>query len=440
MTEGRRGAKIRSFKKSGQAFEAAQKVLVGGVNSPGRAFKGVGGTPVFLHSAQGPVVRDLDGNEYIDFVLSWGPMVLGHRHPAVIKAIENQLQRGLGFGAPGAGETALAGELVSRVPGLEKVRLVVSGTEATLSAVRLARAATGRELIIKIDGGYHGHGDSFLVSAGSGALTLGTPSSPGVPVALAALTRVAQFNRLDTFEAIFKKEKGRVAAMIVETVPGNCGVLPPQKGFLKELKKLCQAHGALLILDEVMCGFRTGVTAASRFGVVPDLMCLGKIIGGGLPLAAYGGRAELMDQISPSGPVYQAGTLSGNPVAVAAGLATLKALTSNQLTLLEERSQLFENRLKQEITASGAAKRVTLNRVGSMFTLFFTPGPVRTYEDAKRSDTAAFARFFHAALAEGINLPPSQFEAFFLSLAHTAPVLKQAAQKIGLALRKTFSD
>lgn len=440
MTERSPKAKNHSLKKSAWAFEAAQKVLVGGVNSPVRAYKGVGGTPVFLHSGQGPVVTDLDGNDYIDFVLSWGPVVLGHRHPGVLKAIEKQLQRGLGFGAPGQGETALAAELVRRVPGLEKVRLVVSGTEATMSAVRLARAATGRELIIKIDGGYHGHGDSFLVSAGSGALTFGTPSSPGVPGALAALTRVAQFNRLDTFEVIFKKEKGRVAAVIVETVPGNCGVLPPQKGFLKALKNLCHTHGALLILDEVMCGFRTGVTAASRFGVTPDLICLGKIIGGGLPLAAYGGRADLMDQISPSGPVYQAGTLSGNPVAVAAGLATLRALTDSQLTLLEDRSRLFEELLKKEIAAGGWGKRVTLNRVGSMFTLFCTSGPVKTYEDAKRSDTVAFARFFHAALAEGINLPPSQFEAFFLSLSHTAPVLTRAAKKIGLALGKTFLD
>lgn len=418
---------MKKTNHSAHLFEEAKKVLVGGVNSPVRAYKAVGGTPTFFVSGEGAYVEDADGKPYVDFVQSWGPVVLGHRHPAVVQAIQDQLEKGMGFGAPHPAETTLAQEIIKRVPGVDRVRLVTSGTEATMSALRLARAVTGREIIIKVEGGYHGHGDSFLVKAGSGALTFGNPSSPGVPKALAKLTRVAQFNNLASFEAIFKAESENIAAVIVETIPGNCGVLPPDPAFLKGLRKLCTKDGALLILDEVMCGFRTGNTAAERYGVQADLYTLGKIIGGGLPLAAYAGPAKIMDQLSPSGPVYQAGTLSGNPVAVAAGLATLKELTPAKQTKLETLSAYFETELRKHLDKNHTLSHVTLNRAGSMFTLFFCPGPVKTWADASKADTAAFNRFFHLCLEAGFNLPPSQFEAFFVSLAMDKSLLKTCA-------------
>jgi glutamate-1-semialdehyde 2,1-aminomutase len=408
-------------------FERAQRVIPGGVNSPVRAFRGVGGTPFFVARAEGARITDVDGRAYVDFLGSWGPLILGHAAPAVVEAVTEAMGRGTSYGAPTGGEVELA-ELITRaLPSVEMVRLVSSGTEAAMSAIRLARGATGRDVIVKFDGCYHGHADSLLVKAGSGGATFGVPDSGGVPAALAALTVALPFNDLDAVARTFGARGADVAAVIVEPVAGNMGVVPPAPGFLAGLRDLCTRHGALLIFDEVITGFRVAPGGAQAlYGVRPDLTCLGKIIGGGLPVGAYGGRRDLMERVAPLGPVYQAGTLSGNPLAVAAGLATLRALADvRAYARLEELGARVERGITD--AASRAGVPVTVNRVGSMLTAFFTDGPVTDYASAKRADTARYARYFHAMLDRSVFLAPSQFEAAFVSLAHGDADLDQAA-------------
>jgi glutamate-1-semialdehyde 2,1-aminomutase len=394
-------------------FQRAQVHIPGGVNSPVRAFRSVGGTPRFIERGEGSRIFDADGNSYIDYVGSWGPLLLGHRPQPVIDALREALESGTSFGAPTGREVELA-ELISQtVPSMEMVRLVNSGTEATMSALRLARGFTGRDLTIKFEGCYHGHVDSLLVKAGSGMATLGIADTAGVPQAFAETTIALPFNSIAAVEQAFAERGDKIAAVIVEPVVGNMGCVPPAPGFLEALRHLCTRYGALLILDEVMTGFRVALGGAQqRFGIQPDLTTLGKIIGGGLPLAAYGGRRDIMHKIAPLGPVYQAGTLSGNPLAVAAGLATLRHLIAHP-----ELYDQLEARGKQltEWTPPG----VTINRVGAMFTMFFTPDPVTDWESAKQCDTARFGRYFHFMLERGIYLAPSQFEAAFLSTAHS---------------------
>lgn len=395
-------------------FRRAQQSIPGGVNSPVRAFHAVGGTPRFVARAEGSHIFDIDGNEYIDYIGSWGPMLLGHRPAEVIDAITAVLDSGISFGAPTAREAELAELIADAVDSIEMVRLVNSGTEATMSALRVARGFTGRDLVIKFDGCYHGHVDSLLVAAGSGIATLGLPDSAGVPAAFTETTISLPFNDLDPVESAFRRLGDRIACVIVEPVSGNMGCVPPVPGFLEGLRSISERYGALLIFDEVMTGFRLARGGAQQlYKIRPDLTTLGKIIGGGLPIGAYGGRADVMNSVAPAGPVYQAGTLSGNPVAVSAGIAMLHSI-ENQPDLydtLEKRAAELVSDLPQGITA---------NRAGSMFTLFFQDGPVRNYEEAKRSDKARFARFFHHLLAGGVSFPPSQFEAAFLSAAHTA--------------------
>ncbi len=407
-----------SHTESSSLFERGRRVIPGGVNSPVRAFGAVGGTPVFFERAEGAILIDADGNRYIDYVGSWGPFILGHGHPAVIEALHRQADLATSFGAPSRLEVELAELLTGLIPGLDMVRLVSSGTEATMSAVRLARGYTGRDKIIKFEGCYHGHGDSFLIRAGSGMLTHGAPSSPGVTAGTAADTLIAGFNDIESVRDLFDANTGEIAAVIIEPIGGNMGVVPATREFLGGLRDLCTANGTVLIFDEVMTGFRVALGGAtSLYNVRPDMYTFGKIIGGGLPVGAYGGRREIMEVVSPLGPVYQAGTLSGNPLAVAAGLATLAALQEeNPYPELEKRGE----RLESELTALAAARAipVTVNRVGSMITLFFTEGPVQTFAQAVASDTTLFGRFFHAMLNRGIYLPPSQFEAWFLSAAH----------------------
>jgi glutamate-1-semialdehyde 2,1-aminomutase len=399
--------------KSEDLFRRAQAVIPGGVNSPVRAFRGVGGNPIFIARGEGSHIFDADGNEYIDYVGSWGPLLLGHRHPAVIRALEDALKIGTSFGAPTEREVELAEEIRDAVPSIEMVRLVNSGTEATMSAIRLARGFTGRDLTVKFEGCYHGHVDSLLVKAGSGMATLGISDTAGVPEAFAATTIALPFNSIGAVEMAFRKNGKDIAAVIVEPVVGNMGCVPPLPGFLEALRELTAAHGALLIFDEVMTGFRLALGGAQQFfGIKPDLTTLGKIVGGGLPLAAYGGRADIMRQIAPVGPIYQAGTLSGNPMAVAAGIAMLRHLKAHPETY-----QTLERRTAQ-LTAH-SLPGVTINRVGSMFTFFFSPDPVTDWESAKRSDSERFRQFFHWMLDRGIYLAPSQFEAGFVSAAHT---------------------
>jgi glutamate-1-semialdehyde 2,1-aminomutase len=399
--------------KSEALFARAQISIPGGVNSPVRAFRAVGGTPPFIARGQGSRIYDVDGNEYIDYVCSWGPLVLGHRPRAVIDALREVLEIGTSFGAPTEREVELA-ELISEcVPSVEMVRLVSSGTEATMSALRVARGFTGRNLTVKFEGCYHGHVDSLLVKAGSGMATLGISDTAGVPEAFAATTIALPFNSIGAVEMAFRKNGKDIAAVIVEPVVGNMGCVPPLPGFLEALRELTAAHGALLIFDEVMTGFRLALGGAQQFfGIKPDLTTLGKIVGGGLPLAAYGGRADIMRQIAPVGPIYQAGTLSGNPMAVAAGIAMLRHLKAHPETY-----QTLERRTAQ-LTAH-SLPGVTINRVGSMFTFFFSPDPVTDWESAKRSDSERFRQFFHWMLDRGIYLAPSQFEAGFVSAAHT---------------------
>jgi len=423
--------------RSHALFERARSLLPGGVNSPVRAFKSVGGEPFFVQRADGPYLFDVDGNRYIDYVGSWGPMIVGHNHAAVRQAVKRAIGDGLSFGAPTEAEIAMAERLTALVPSMEMVRMVNSGTEATLSAIRLARGATGRTCIVKFEGCYHGHGDSFLVKAGSGALTLGVPTSPGVPKALADLTLTLPYNDFDAASTLFAQAGADIAGLIIEPVVGNANCLPPREGYLQHLRELCTQHGALLIFDEVMTGFRVALGGAqARYGVTPDISTFGKIIGGGMPVGAYGGRRELMEQIAPAGPIYQAGTLSGNPVAMAAGLAMLDLVSEPGFhDALEANSNLLCDGL--EAAARDAGVPFTTTRVGGMFGLFFTDQPyVDTYAQAVACDTAAFNRFFHAMLARGVFLAPSAFEAGFMSSAHDAPVIEATI----MAAREAFAE
>jgi glutamate-1-semialdehyde 2,1-aminomutase len=405
--------------KSEALYERARGLFPGGVNSPVRAFKAVGGTPVFLARGAGAHVWDADGNRYLDFLGSWGPLILGHADPDVVSAVAAAARDGTSFGASTEREVLLAEELRRAVPSLERMRFVSSGTEATMSALRLARGFTGRSKLIKIDGGYHGHADMLLASAGSGAATLGIPGSAGVTAAAVADTVLVPFNDEAAMAAAFERHPSDVAAVILELVPGNIGLVPPRLGYLASVRKLCDAYQALLIADEVITGFRVGRGGAQAlYGVKPDLTCLGKIVGGGLPLGVYGGRSEILASVAPEGPVYQAGTLSGNPLAMAAGLATLRKLDAAAYERLEALGARLEAGLVKAIGAAGVAAR--LQRLGSAFTLFFTGAPVTDFASAKTADSARYGRFFHAMLDRGIYLPPAQLEAGFLSLAHTA--------------------
>ena len=418
---------------SERLFAAAQRVLPGGVNSPVRAFRSVGGTPRFIARGEGAWLEDVDGNRYVDLVLSWGPLILGHAHPEVLSAVVDAARRGTTYGAPTELEVRLAERVVATFPSLEMVRFVSSGTEAAMSAVRLARAATGRRAILKFDGCYHGHADPLLASAGSGVATLGLPDSPGVPPATVADTLIAPFNDLAAVEALFAARGPDIAAVLVEPVAGNMGVVPPAEGFLEGLRDLTRRAGALLVFDEVMTGWRVHpVGAQVLYGITPDLTILGKVVGGGLPAAAYGGSRALMEQIAPAGPVYQAGTLSGNPVAMSAGLATLDVLGRPGVWARAER---WAARAAEAITvAAGAAGvPVTVQRVGTMLTPFFTGAPVRDYAEAKRCDRAAYNAFFHAMLEGGVYLAPSAFEAAFTSAVHGDAELEAFEAALGSA-------
>lgn len=401
------------------AFEAAKKLIPGGVNSPARAFGGVGGNPLIIDRGEGAYLFDVDGNRLIDYIGSWGPHILGHRHPAVIRAIEAALQKGTSFGAPTEAETELAQLIVDAVPSIEKVRMVNSGTEATMSAIRLARGFTGRDRIIKFAGCYHGHVDSLLVQAGSGALTLGVPSSPGVPKGCTADTIVLEYNQPQQLADVLKAEGDQIAAIILEPVVGNMGCVPPEPGWLETCRELCTRHGVVLIFDEVMTGFRVAFGGAQeRYGIRPDLTTLGKIVGGGLPVGAYGGRSDIMDCISPVGPVYQAGTLSGNPLAMASGIATLKTLReTNPYPRLEQVTQRLCAGLKEAAEAAGIP--VSIGQVGSMFTLFFNAERIVSFAQAGKSDTKRFAKYFWNMIDRGVYLPCSQYEACFVSAAHS---------------------
>jgi len=415
-----------SLANSEAAFERARQLMPGGVSSPVRAFKAVGGTPVFIKEGEGCYVTDLDGNRYIDYVASYGPLIAGHANERVVAALSKAIGRGTSFGAPTEAETQLASRLVSAVPSVEMVRFVNSGTEATMSAIRLARAATGRDLVIKCIGCYHGHVDGLLVQAGSGALTLGVPSSPGIPQSIASCTLLAPYNDLAAVAELFKARGGQIACFMIEPVAGNMGVVPPAEGYLQGLRKLCDEHGTLLVFDEVMTGFRIAWGGAQvRYNVKPDLTCLGKVIGGGLPCAAYGGPKRLMEMVSPAGSVYQAGTLSGNPLAMAGGLATLEILQEGGCyEALERHSAMLAEGLIDAAQKAGVA--LTLNRVGSMMTPFFVrqPGePVTNFAQATAGDTQAYAAFFHAMLGRGVYLAPSQYEAMFVSLAHNDAII-----------------
>jgi glutamate-1-semialdehyde 2,1-aminomutase len=420
-------------KQSEAFFQRAQEVIPGGVNSPVRAFRGVGGTPLFIEMGQGARIFDADNLQYIDCVGSWGPMILGHGHRYVVEAVKKAATRGFSFGAPTLGEVELAEAIIQAVPSIEMVRLVNSGTEATMSALRLARAATGRSRILKFDGGYHGHVDSLLVKAGSGSATLNVPDSAGVPEEVAKLTISVPYNDLEAVRAAMSNE---VAAIIVEPVAGNMGCIPPAAGFLAGLRSICDEHGALLILDEVMTGFRVAYSGAqSLYDIKPDITTLGKIIGGGMPIGAYGASRKLMQLVSPLGPMYQAGTLSGNPVAVAAGRATLGVLKNSSIySDLEERTGEFETGVRA--AAEKHAVPITFNRVGSMWTLFFNEGPVTDFTSANRSDREKYARFFHLMLAEGVYLPPSQLEAAFFSAAHAKKDILQLVERVDRVMKK----
>ncbi|HEY9688209.1 MAG TPA: glutamate-1-semialdehyde 2,1-aminomutase [Coleofasciculaceae cyanobacterium] len=423
---------VGSRTRSEAAFEEAQKVMPGGVNSPVRAFRSVGGNPVFIERANGAHVWDIDGNRYIDYVGTWGPAILGHAHPQVIRRVQTVAEKGTSFGAPTLMETELAKLVIELVPSIEKVRFVNSGTEAVMSAIRLARAFTGRSKIIKFEGCYHGHSDYLLVKAGSGAATHGIPDSAGVPASTAAETLTAEFNNLDFVRALLEANAGQVAGLLVEPVAGNMGCIPPAEGFLEGLRQLANAHGACLIFDEVMTGFRVALGGAQeRYGVTPDITCLGKIIGGGLPVGAYGGKKEIMAMVAPEGPMYQAGTLSGNPLAMAAGLETLTLLKQPGVyEQLEKMSFVLGSGLMDICAHKGIPHFAT--QVGSMMTLFFTDGPIQNYQDVCNFDRERFNRFFWGMLDNGVYLAPSQFEAAFLSLAHTEDDIRktlEAAEK-----------
>jgi len=420
-------------KNSESYFQRAQEIIPGGVNSPVRAFRAVGGTPLFIEQAQGSRIYDADNVQYIDCVGSWGPMILGHGHRYVVEAVKKAATRGFSFGAPTLAEVELAEMVVQAMPSIEMLRLVNSGTEATMSALRLARAATGRNKIVKFDGGYHGHVDSLLVKAGSGGATFNVPDSAGVPAEVTKLTISVVYNNLEAVRAAMDND---VAAIIVEPVAGNMGCVPPAEGFLQGLREICDRTGALLIFDEVMTGFRVAYSGAqSVYGVKPDITTLGKVIGGGMPIGAYGGRRDLMQLVSPLGPMYQAGTLSGNPIAVAAGKATLGVLKNSSIYKdLEERSAEFEEGVRKSAERHGVP--IMFNRAGSMWTIFFTDSPVTDFETANRSNREKFARFFHVMLAEGVYLPPSQLEAAFFSAAHAKKDILQLIERADRAIKK----
>ena len=426
----------RIVSRSEHAFEQARHYLPGGVNSPVRAFRAVGGAPPFIERASGSRLYDIDGNVYLDYVCSWGPLIAGHAHPLVVEQLQSAIERGTSYGAPTRAETGLAQMVVEIIPSIDMVRFVTSGTEATMSAIRLARGATGRDKIIKFTGCYHGHADSLLASAGSGVLTLGIPSSPGVTAGTAADTISLPYNDLEAVEQLFAALGEQIAAVIVEPVAGNMGVIPPAEGFLAGLREITSWYGAVLIFDEVITGFRLSPGGAQeRYGVLPDLTCLGKIIGGGLPVGAYGGRRDLMEQMAPLGPVYQAGTLAGNPLAMTAGIATLQILRRpGAYDRLEALGSRLEAGLREAAEQAGVP--VTVNRVGSMLTGFFTEGPVTNYDDAVTADSASYARFHRAMLDRGVYLAPSQFEAAFVSLAHSDDDIGQTIDAAGESLRE----
>jgi glutamate-1-semialdehyde 2,1-aminomutase len=424
--------------QSESLFQEAQKVIPGGVNSPVRAFKAVGGNPLFIAKAKGPRITDVDGNEFIDYVSSWGPMIFGHAHPRIVEAVSKQAQLGTSFGAPTELETRLARKVVDAVPSIETVRLVSSGTEATLSAIRLARGFTGRDKIVKFEGCYHGHGDSLLVKAGSGVLSLGLPDCPGIVSDLAKNTLTVPYNDAKAVEELFAKMGKEIACLIVEPVGGNMGVVPPQPGFLELLRKVTAESGTLLIFDEVITGFRVSYGGAQKlYGVSPDLTCLGKIIGGGLPVGAYGGKKEIMDHIAPVGSVYQAGTLSGNPLAVTAGIEMLNLLSQPGVYEdLEEKSQRLCSGFKENVKKLGVT--ATFTRVGSIFSMFFTDQEIINFDSVKTSDTEFFKRYFNAMLEEGIYIAPSQFEAGFMSAVHTNDDIDQTIDAQSRALQKVL--
>ncbi|MEH6989139.1 glutamate-1-semialdehyde 2,1-aminomutase [Cytobacillus firmus] len=425
---------MRSYEKSNKAFKEASELMPGGVNSPVRAFKSVNMDPIFMERGRGSKIYDIDGNEYIDYVLSWGPLILGHTNERVVEGIKKVAEMGTSFGAPTEIENELAKLVIERVPSIEVVRMVSSGTEATMSALRLARGYTGRNKIMKFEGCYHGHGDSLLIKAGSGVATLGLPDSPGVPEGVAKNTITVPYNDLESVRYAFEQFGDDIACVIVEPVAGNMGVVPPQPGFLEGLREITEQNGSLLIFDEVMTGFRVGYNCAQGyFGVTPDITCLGKVIGGGLPVGAYGGKAEIMKQIAPSGPIYQAGTLSGNPLAMTAGFETLSQLTPDSYKEFERKADRLEEGLK------AAAEKYdiphTINRAGSMIGIFFTNEDVINYEKAKTSNLEFFAEYYREMANQGVFLPPSQFEGLFLSTAHT----DEDIEKTILAAEQAFS-
>ncbi len=424
-----------NLQRSEKLFREAQRYLPGGVDSPVRAFKSVGGTPPFMVKGKGSRIYDADGNEYIDYVCSWGPLILGHSHPQVVEALKEAAERGTSFGAPTELETILAKMISAAMPSMEMLRFVNSGTEATMTALRLARAFAGRDKIVKFDGGYHGHADGLLTKSGSGLATLGIPDSPGVPASYAQNTLVAPYNNIQAVEELFHCFPGEIAAIIVEPVAANMGVVPPEPGFLESLRSLTAKSGALLIFDEVITGFRLARGGAqSVYGITPDLTCLGKIIGGGLPVGAYGGRREIMEMMAPSGPVYQAGTLSGNPLAMTAGIETIKALSQPDVyRQLENRAASLEQGIAGAATEAGVTLQIA--RVASLLTLFFTGSPVTDYDSAKQSNTGLFGRFHHKLLENGIYWPPSQFEAAFVSLAHSDEDIQHTIEAVAKALK-----
>jgi len=407
-----------NYDRSIQAFEEAKQYIPGGVNSPVRAFKSVGMNPIYFERGEGAKVFDIDGNSYIDYVGSWGPLIVGHAHPQVVEALKKVAEKGTSFGAPTEIETKMAQLVVDRVPSVDIVRMVNSGTEATMSALRLARGYTKKDKILKFEGSYHGHADSLLIKAGSGVATLGLPDSPGVPVATATNTITVPYNDLESVKVAFDRFGHEIAAIILEPIAGNMGVVPPMPGFLEGLREITEQHGSLLIFDEVMTGFRVDYHCAQGlYGITPDLTCLGKVIGGGLPVGAYGGKKEIMEQMAPIGPIYQAGTLSGNPLAMTAGYETLSLMTPEKYEELEQKGAYLENGLRQNAEKHGIP--YTINRVGSMVGFFFNQGPVHNFEHARNSDLNRFARYFQLMAAEGVYIPPSQFEGMFLSIAHT---------------------
>jgi len=424
-----KGKLIMKLDKSKALFEEAKKYIPGGVNSPVRAFREIGINPPFMVRGEGSKIYDEDGNEYIDFVGSWGPMILGHGDERIKTALKNQIDIAIGFGAPTALEVEMAKLITELIPSVEMIRMVNSGTEATMSAIRLARGYTGRDKIIKFAGNYHGHADSFLIQAGSGALTHGVPSSPGIPEDTIKHTLIADYNNIESVQKLFESYGNEIAAIILEPVVGNMGVVPATQEFMDYHGEVTKKYGSLLIFDEVMTGFRVSINGAqSLYGATPDLTCFGKIIGGGLPVGAYGGKREIMEKVSPIGPVYQAGTLSGNPVAMSAGLTTLKILKNNPeiYKIVEEKAKKLQEGFEKNIQESGV--EATVNRVGSMITLFFSKDPVYDYNTAKKADTKKYAQYFKSMLEDGIYLPPSQFEAFFISYAHTAEDIDKIIQ------------